>query len=362
MRAEERLKLIPLDLLHEGMVLSGDIHSFNLSSRLAVSGMKVDADFLEKIIRLNRRQKFAYVSAEMAEELERISDKRRHAVTVNDKLERETGYTEISEGTKDIIRQVAAAEKPSEEMVYTVSSEIAQRLKIIEPSVIFDLINALAPADEYLQRHVVNVSMLNGLLGRWLGLPERETDMMVLVGLIHDCGKALIPQAILNAPRKLTIAEFEVMKTHTLYSFKLLDELPDYARSGALYHHEKIDGSGYPKNLRGSAVPLSARITSISDIYDAMVSRRAYKNPVSPFSVLANLSRMKDSALDPDLVDVFVGSMPGELIGKAVLLSDQTVGTVHSVDIHDVEHPNVLIGGKVIKTDGNLHCTAMLCP
>jgi HD-GYP domain-containing protein (c-di-GMP phosphodiesterase class II) len=240
-----------------------------------------------------------------------------------------------------------------------VSDELSNRLKSANASTIVSLINALAPVDEYVQRHCVNTGLLNGLIGRWLGLDAEAVDRLVLIGLLHDCGKALMPPSVLNAPRKLSGVEYQVIKNHPIRSYELLADFPDIVRQSARSHHENVDGTGYPDRLMGNDILLEARITAISDIYDAMVSKRAYKTPRSPFSVMAYLLGLAGSVLDAGLVDIFISHMPHELIGKQVMLSDETIGIVRSIDAGEIEYPTVEIEGRRVKTSPDLFCTSM---
>jgi len=237
--------------------------------------------------------------------------------------------------------------------------ELSDRLEVNSPSLILSLINALAPVDEYLQRHCVNVSLLNGLQAQWLGMPKHDVDRLVLAGLLHDCGKALMPPRVLNAPRKLTLIEFEVIKMHVVYSYELLENFPDPVRRAARYHHEKMAGGGYPDKLPRDRITLESRITAVSDVYDAMVSQRAYKKPRSPFRIMAVLAELKDIELDSRLVEVFNKNMPQELINKPVMMSNGSIGAVRAIDPDEIEYPMIEVNGTVIKSGGHLYCTAM---
>ena len=94
----------------------------------------------------------------------------------------------------------------------------------VDAGEIFQCITVPRPVDEALQRHSLNVALLNGIMGQWLGLDEKDIRSLILTGVLHDIGKTKIPEEILNAPRKLTPEEFEVMKRHPLYSFELLGD------------------------------------------------------------------------------------------------------------------------------------------
>jgi HD-GYP domain-containing protein (c-di-GMP phosphodiesterase class II) len=168
-----------------------------------------------------------------------------------------------------------------------------------------------------------------------------------------------IPKQIWAAPRPLTLLEFEVVKTHTLNSYEILNDFHEQVRHGARSHHEKFNGTGYPDGIPGVKTPLFGRITAISDIYDAMTSRRSYKEPQSPFSVFSMLNRLKKTELDPMLVDVFLEYMPRELVEKPVMLSDGSIGLVKGIDPEDYEFPYVFANGRTVKCGKELYCRYM---
>jgi HD-GYP domain-containing protein (c-di-GMP phosphodiesterase class II) len=355
---ETGLRQAPVTYLSPGMTVPGDIYGADAKHLMVPAGTVLSAAQIEKIKEVTW-QNYVYVSEATYQDLSDNIARQTPLITASPELERETGYTGMKEGTDGLLKKIAATGLVPKEEIYTVSDELAHRLHITKTDVIFEIINGLAAADEYLPRHVVNVGMLNGLMGRWLGLPQQEIDSLILIGLLHDCGKAVVPPGILNAPRRLLGIEFEVMKMHTVYGYKLLTEFPAPIRDGVLYHHEKAGGKGYPKGRHGDDIPLSARITSVSDIYDAMVSRRVYKEPSTPFSVLEAISGLRGTALDAQLADTFLANMPGVLKGKRVLLSNGETGTVKKVDPQEFRHPLVELDGALVKCDESLYCVAM---
>jgi len=274
-------------------------------------------------------------------------------------IEETSGYGTVKNKTFELLEEISQKKVMHQESLRSVCADLSKRLEVTLPSTILSLINALAPVDEYLQRHCVNVGLLNGLIGTWLGMGKQEIDDLVLIGLLHDFGKMMIPSRVLMAPRKLTNIEFEVIKMHPVNSYDLLSEFPESLRRAARSHHEKVSGAGYPDGLLNEDIPLGGRITAISDIYDSMVSRRAYKGPISPFSILATLTRMKHTDLDAGLVEVFIAHMPLELYDKPVLMSDGTIGLVRSFDPDDPERPMIEVNGRVIQSSDELHCVSM---
>lgn len=147
-------------------------------------------------------------------------------------------------------------------------------------------------------------------------LTDRDIYLMYKTAPLHDIGKVGIPDEILSKPAALNAEEIETIKTHTLIGFNALSHAESlypnsdssflkYAREICCSHHEKWDGSGYPHGLKGEEIPLSARVMAIADVYDALVSKRAYKEPMVHEEAVDFISQERGSAFDPYLVDLF---------------------------------------------------------
>jgi HD-GYP domain-containing protein (c-di-GMP phosphodiesterase class II) len=151
-------------------------------------------------------------------------------------------------------------------------------------------------------------------MGKALGWDTQQIDDIRIAAPMHDIGKIGIPDRILLKKGKLTEVEFDIMKRHTEIGAKMLHDsnIPvlDMAAQIAFCHHEKWDGSGYPRGLVGEDIPESARITAIVDIYDALVHERVYKKAMSEQEALDLMASMTNSHLDPDLFRVFLGLLP----------------------------------------------------
>ena len=140
--------------------------------------------------------------------------------------------------------------------------------------------------DGYTYAHSVNVAVISCIIGMGLKLNEEELEQLVMAGLLHDLGKLVIPREILNKPSRLTKEEFSVMKTHSRLSYELIKErwdIPSNVKTAVLYHHENVDGSGYPEGIDGDNMNIFIKIIHIADVYDALVSKRPYKNPYTPY-------------------------------------------------------------------------------
>ena len=147
-------------------------------------------------------------------------------------------------------------------------------------------------------------------------LTDRMIDLLYKSAPLHDIGKIGIPDAILLKPGKLTVDEFEIMKTHTTLGRRAIEEAErrlgmrvaflTVAKEIAYSHQEKWDGSGYPEGLRGDAIPVSARLMALADVYDALISRRVYKPAFSHEQACAALVKGRGTHFDPDIVDAFM--------------------------------------------------------
>jgi HD-GYP domain-containing protein (c-di-GMP phosphodiesterase class II) len=351
------LKPISIALLYDDMLVKDDIYNAESGVLLAKRGTVLNERLIKAIRTHNEDRDTIFVSAEVHQDLQ--SRKVPMKIARREEIEESTGYSEAKDKTFELLDEMTQSKTINKNALNDVADELSERLEINTPSTITTLINALAPVDEYLQRHCVNISLLNGLFGKWMGMSKSVVDNLVLIGLLHDCGKAMIPAQILNAPRSLSLTEFEVIKTHPVYTFDLLDAFPCQIRLAASGHHERVDGTGYPKKLKNLEIPLEARMTAITDIYDAVVSKRAYKNPRSPFAVLAMIKQMQGVQLDSGLVDVFVENMLKQLMNKPMEMSDGSVSIARSYDLDSIEYPTVEINGELIETNKSIYCLSL---
>ncbi len=166
-------------------------------------------------------------------------------------------------------------------------------------------VKALAKAsegnDEDTGKHVVRINEYSAELARILGQEQDFIDRIRLLAQLHDVGKIHISPSILKKSGSLTQTEFKEMKDHTIYGAEIIGTHPNLAmgREIALWHHEKWDGTGYPQGIFGSQIPLSARIVSIVDVFDALVSSRSYKEPF-PYDQALDILSHGDDRLSPE--------------------------------------------------------------
>lgn len=184
-----------------------------------------------------------------------------------------------------------------------------------------EIIRRLGRAAEYRDNetgaHVIRMSKVCALLGAQVGMDARECELLLNASPMHDIGKIGIPDRILLKPGKLDADEWVIMQTHAAIGAEMLSghdsELLQMAEVIAMTHHEKWDGSGYPRGLKGEEIPLVGRITAVCDVFDALTSERPYKKAWSVEDALAELVRLKNSHFDPVLVDKFHNILPDVL-------------------------------------------------
>ncbi|MDR0577996.1 MAG: HD-GYP domain-containing protein [Candidatus Accumulibacter sp.] len=189
----------------------------------------------------------------------------------------------------------------------------------------------LKTADDYTYLHSVAVCALMIALGRQLGLGGDMNHKLGIAGLLHDLGKAMIPKDILNKPGKLTDEEFRVMKTHPEEGYKLLREnggVDEIICDVVLHHHEKIDGSGYPREFKDNEISLYAKMGAVCDVYDAITSNRPYKAGWDPAESLRKMAEWTKNHFDPTAFQAFVKSMGIYPIGSLVRLNSGRLGVI----------------------------------
>jgi len=161
--------------------------------------------------------------------------------------------------------------------------------------------------------HVKRVAEYSRLLARLSGLEEYEADLIAMASPMHDIGKVGIPDSILNKKGKLDADEFEIMKTHVTIGYEMLKHsdrpILKTAATIALEHHEKWDGSGYPKGLKGDKIHIYGRITALADVFDALGSDRCYKKAWLDEDIFALLKEQSGKHFDPSLIDMFFSNL-----------------------------------------------------
>lgn len=185
---------------------------------------------------------------------------------------------------------------------------VENRLKGISVSVIKSFAKAIDARDDYTGKHSEHVAKLMVDFAEYLGLNEDEVSLAYLSGMVHDIGKVGVPEKILNKPTRLDEHEFAFIKRHPDLGAEILSEINELEEIAEVvrYHHERYDGTGYPKGLQGNRIPLMSRMLALCDSYDAMTTVRCYRKSFAPARALQEIEKASGTQFDPNFSKAFI--------------------------------------------------------
>jgi HD-GYP domain-containing protein (c-di-GMP phosphodiesterase class II) len=198
-------------------------------------------------------------------------------------------------------------------------ANVANRPRLVEPGfrnetvdeldvLLADMLGRIANADEKTAEHCRAVSAWCARIANRMAFTRSEGTFVARGGLIHDIGKSQCPTELLRAPRPLTDAETSVVRQHVITGHEIIKAQPKLADFGGMVrlHHERYDGTGYPDKLERTNIPISVRVVSVADSFNAMIGRRPYRKPFSPAHAAAELQRHAGTQFDPDVVRALI--------------------------------------------------------
>ncbi len=229
-------------------------------------------------------------------------------------------YNELSRNYRDELRSEVT--QKTEELKHAF-----EQIKAASLDTIYRLSIACEYRDENTGSHIHRMSGYCAAIARKMGLDEHTIETILYAAPMHDLGKVGIPDEILLKPAKLDMAEWEIMKQHSVIGAEILKSSgAEFIKVGAtiaLSHHEKWDGSGYPNHLKGVEIPIAGRITAIADVFDALTSKRPYKEAFSVEESLVIIKKGRGRQFDPDVVDAFFAIHDEILAVKKQYADDQ---------------------------------------
>lgn len=216
-------------------------------------------------------------------------------------------FTSEDEGLLNLLASIAAASIENVELYESIRKSEFETLSRLA------MVTQLRDSRD-LAGHLKRISEYSKLISLEMGLSNEKAEIIGLASLLHDIGKVGVPDNILLLRRKLTPEEYEEIKMHTIYGAKVLDhsdnELLKVARDIAIAHHENFDGTGYPFGLLGENIPLEARIVSVADVFDALISQRVYKEGWELFSTIEYIQNQSGKKFDPFVVQALLKCLP----------------------------------------------------
>lgn len=189
-----------------------------------------------------------------------------------------------------------------------------EKLDKISMQIVKALSGAIDAKDTYTNGHSTRVADYSRKIAKHAGFSAKQQDDIYMMGLLHDVGKIGIPGVIINKPGKLTDEEFEKIKTHPALGEGILKNITEFPQLavGARWHHERYDGKGYPDGIAGEDIPTEARIIAVADAYDAMSSRRSYRDVLAQNVVREEMAKGRGTQFDPDFADIMLAMIDGD--------------------------------------------------
>lgn len=209
--------------------------------------------------------------------------------------------------TIELVRLQTDLEKEVEEKTKKISEQ-HEKLKRLSGQIVMALSGAIDAKDAYTNGHSTRVAGYSREIARRAGFSEEAQDDIHMMGLLHDVGKIGIPDGIINKTAKLTDEEYDIIKTHPVLGEGILKNITEFPRfvTGARWHHERYDGKGYPDGLAGEDIPVEARIIAVADSYDAMSSRRSYRDVLEQSFIRSELEKGKGTQFDPVFAEIMI--------------------------------------------------------
>ena len=247
-------------------------------------------------------------------------------------------YEEIILQIKRIMDNIRDEKQVEGGKVVNIAKIITESLRINNDALLFfscTTTNYRAQED-YFILHSVNTAILSGILGLGLNLDENELTDLCTSALLHDIGLIKVPKEIMNKPDKLTDKEYEQIKSHPSLGMELLKNIKDLPKSvpDVIYqHHEREDGSGYPKGIKGNEISRYAKIVAIVEVYEVLIHPRSYRKKGNiPYIGVKKLIQEERNSLDSRLIKVFLNCITPYPPGSIVLLNNSEIGRVVAVN------------------------------
>lgn len=276
-------------------------------------------------------------------------------------------YNELSNRMAEIYQTVRNRTPVSTDDIDQIVDGLNSELRVRRDELIQYILYGLHGESSFGQ-NALNCAVLSILMGREMGIAEHKIVELATAALMHDVGMLRLPESIVNKSEKLTGEDLQQIKTHPIHSYKILvRELgyPDGIGQSALQHQERWDGTGYPKGMKGDQIVLHARVIAVADAFEAMISKRPYRDPMIGYRAMRTILSDNGRRFDPDVLKVFIKTMGLYPLGSVVLLNDSAVGRVVEVNHKAPLRPKVKImidstgteatedSGEIIDLNGN---------
>ena len=293
--------------------------------------------------------------SEFEQELKKIRQEKINLLAAQQKKLKECDakYQKSLTQTYEITKEVSGGQQEGVEKARLLIADIVETLQGGNESVMVHLIN-LKEMERVTHFHSLNVSILAAIVGHHMGLGAEELTALGLAAIFHDIGKLMIPKKVILKKPPLSKAELDYLQMHPLYGYKIVKNLPDFSPSAMesiLQHHERINGKGYPRGLKGNQIHMYANIIAIVDIYDNLCNQGSEDN-VTPHEAVATMYNKYKDELHQKILETFIRRIGVYPPGTLVKLSDGSVGMVIVTETKKILKPKILVYAEQEPIDG----------
>lgn len=346
-----KIKTISVNEIIPGMKAYGDVYN-DLGLLIFNSGFVLKEASIAKLalygvsnIRVQIPDDIHY---ETLDDVKIINSESEYAIRIREKVEFKEFikvYEENQEKAVENINDVSSGKEISRDTLINITDNVTKGIDTNRD--MFDFLNSI-PVDDVTYTHSLNVSILAKAFGSWMNLKPKDINDLGIAGLLHDVGKTQISKSILYKPGKLTEEEYQEIKKHPIYSYRLAQKqnVSEHVLKGILMHHERYDGSGYPTGAKGGQIHLFARILAIADVFEAMTATRAYRSKVCPFKVLDILEIDSYTDFDPAIIGKILENIANSYVGNTVELNTGQRGTIVFIN-RRVSRPIINVNGSM---------------
>ncbi|MDR3091882.1 MAG: HD-GYP domain-containing protein [Clostridiales bacterium] len=342
------IEMIAVDDLFDGMIADDDVYN-RYSILLVSNGSILTADKIDLLKRNGVRSINVRIPVTSVTEREDFQQFSAH-------------YNESVEAASEAIKNISDGGLIDMEQLYAVTDGIVGNLRI--KSDIFTYMGFLKDHDDYTFSHSSNVALLANVFARWMKFSEADVRDITIAGMLHDIGKTKVPLEILNKPSKLTDEEYRIIKLHSINGYTLLKDhdIPSRIKLAALNHHERINGEGYPRKLKGDKIDDFSKIIAICDVYDAMTANRCYRGKICPFDVIAKLESSSYGEMDTKYLLAFLKHVVYNYLNSWVMLSSDEEAEIMFINPASLTRPIVRAKGRVVNLaeERDIKITAIL--
>ena len=266
-------------------------------------------------------------------------------------------YLELIERLNEVCENIASNVAVEARSIDNITGQLLQAVREQRNSFIGFILGGEIKGHD-LAKNLVNTAILSALIALELKLPNHRVLQIVTGALLHDVGMLRMPKEIVEKKGGLSEAELQRIQSHTLYTYRIVNKellYPEDVGLIVLQHHERWDGEGYPRRIAGTAIDLGARIVSVADAFEAMVSKKPYRNSMMGYQAMKNLLSDNLRRFDPDVIKAFIQTMGIYPIGSIILLNNGAMARVEEVMANAPLRPRIRIlineFGKVFKQD-----------